>query len=109
MGLLAGWDPFATHMPLLRSCRLSVSSLVWCNHHAFTITRADQERTLTPCPEERENRPPRFRQSRAPRLVAARDAVFPLPAGEGQGEGEGALQRSGTRRFALRGALSSFA
>src|SRR6266852_2741998 len=37
---------------------------------------------------ERENRPPRFRQSRAPRLVAARGAVFPLPAGEGQGEGE---------------------
>ncbi len=36
---------------------------------------------------ERENRQPRFRQSRAPRLLAARDAVFPLPAGEGQGEG----------------------
>src|SRR6266849_4023253 len=31
---------------------------------------------------ERENRPPRFRQSRAPRLVAARDALFPLPEGE---------------------------
>jgi hypothetical protein len=37
---------------------------------------------------ERENRPPRFRQSRAPRLVAAWDAAFPLPLGEGQGEGE---------------------
>src|SRR6266571_1582730 len=37
---------------------------------------------------ERENLPPRFRQSRASRFVAARDAVFPLPAGEGQGEGE---------------------
>ncbi len=30
---------------------------------------------------ERENRTVRFRQSRAPRLVAARGAVFPLPAG----------------------------
>src|SRR5207245_11677915 len=30
---------------------------------------------------ERGNRPPPFRQSRAPRLVAAREAVFPLPAG----------------------------
>src|SRR6266702_7499891 len=37
---------------------------------------------------ERENLPPPFRQSRASRFVAARDAVFPLPAGEGQGEGE---------------------
>ncbi len=37
---------------------------------------------------ERENRTLRFRQPRAPRLVAARDAVFPLPQGEGQGEGE---------------------
>ena len=35
-----------------------------------------------------ENRPPRFRQSRAPGLVAARDALFPLPEGEGKGEGE---------------------
>src|SRR5438445_4639977 len=41
-----------------------------------------------PLPWGRENRPPRFRQSKAPRLVAARGAVFPLPAGEGQGEGE---------------------
>jgi hypothetical protein len=46
---------------------------------------------LTPAlsPKERENRPPRFRQPRAPRLVAARDAAFPLPAlpaGEGEGE-----------------------
>src|SRR5207245_6598357 len=30
---------------------------------------------------ERENRRPRLRQSKAPRLVAARDAVFPLPEG----------------------------
>src|SRR2546427_2673441 len=37
---------------------------------------------------ERENRSTRFRQSRAPRLVAARDAVFPLPEGEGKGEGQ---------------------
>src|SRR6266849_8916310 len=37
---------------------------------------------------ERENRPPRFRQSRAPRLVAARDAGS-LSQREGQGEGEG--------------------
>src|SRR5438309_2957553 len=35
-----------------------------------------------------ENRPPRCRQSRAPGLVAARDALFPLPEGEGKGEGE---------------------
>src|SRR5712691_11219214 len=41
----------------------------------------------SPLPEERENRPPRFRQSRAPRLVAARNAVFLLPAG-GLGRGE---------------------
>src|SRR6266436_2329268 len=41
----------------------------------------------SPLPEERENRPPRFRQSRAPRLVAVRDAAFPLPAGQGAGEG----------------------
>src|SRR2546426_2875903 len=33
---------------------------------------------------ETENRTPRFRQSRAPRLVTRRDAVFPLPQGEGQ-------------------------
>ncbi len=45
----------------------------------------------------------------SPRLVAARDAVFPLPAGEGQGEGEGGLQLPGTRRLAWRGALFSFA
>src|SRR5713101_7544331 len=38
--------------------------------------------------EERENRSTRFRQSSAPRLVAAGDAVFPLPEGEGKGEGE---------------------
>src|SRR5438876_4557365 len=37
-----------------------------------------------PLPEERENRTLRFRQSRAPRLVVARRAVFPLPQGEGQ-------------------------
>src|SRR5260370_40339530 len=33
-----------------------------------------------PLPEERENRAPRFRQSQAPRLVAARDTVFPRSA-----------------------------
>src|SRR5437899_13062364 len=36
---------------------------------------------LTPALGERENRPLPFRQSGAPRLAAARDAVFPLPAG----------------------------
>ena len=36
---------------------------------------------------ERENLPPPFCQSGASRFVAARDAVSPLPAGEGQGEG----------------------
>jgi hypothetical protein len=49
---------------------------------------------------ERDNRPPRLRHSRAPGLVAARDAVFPLPAGEGQGEGERAAANS--PRFAPR-------
>jgi len=37
---------------------------------------------------ERANLPPPLRQSRAPALIAARDAEFPLPQGEGQGEGE---------------------
>src|SRR6266446_10050666 len=37
----------------------------------------------SPLPEERENRTLRFPQSGAPRLVAARDAVF--PAGEREG------------------------
>src|SRR6266851_867031 len=53
---------------------------------------------LTPAlPEQRENRTPRCRRSRAPRFAAARHAVFPLPAGEGKGEAEGALELSGTR------------
>ena len=53
----------------------------------------------------RENRPPRLPQSRAPRLVAARDAVFPLPAGDSgsaqrQGEGErDAANRNGRTDF----------
>src|SRR5207245_11387981 len=51
----------------------------------------------------------RVRRWRARGLVAARDAVCALPEGEGQGEGEGRLQLSGTRRFAWRGALFSFA
>src|SRR6266568_9388861 len=62
-----------------------------------------------PLPQERENYTLRLRQSGAPRLVAARDAVFPLPAGEGQGEGEGGLQLPGSWRFAWRGALYPFA
>src|SRR6266851_10239086 len=37
---------------------------------------------LLPLPEERQNRTLRFRPSRAPRPVAARDALFPLPEGE---------------------------
>src|SRR5207245_1198136 len=41
----------------------------------------------SPLPEERENRTLRFRRSRAPRLLAARDAVFPLPEGQGEEEG----------------------
>src|SRR6266446_8105378 len=39
----------------------------------------------SPLPEERENRTLRFRQSGAPRLVAARHAVLPHPAGKGEG------------------------
>jgi len=54
-----------------------------------------------PLPEARENRTLRFRQSGARRLVAARDAVFPLPAGEGQGEGErDAANQHGRTNFA---------
>ena len=55
------------------------------------LVNGDEIFPLTPALSlgERENCPPRFRQSRATRLVAARDAVFPLPGGEGQGEGEG--------------------
>jgi len=34
---------------------------------------------------ERENRPPRFGKSSASRLVAVRDAVFPLPLAGGAG------------------------
>jgi hypothetical protein len=39
----------------------------------------------SPLPEEREHRTLRFRQSGAPRLVAARDAVLPHLAGEAEG------------------------
>src|SRR6266852_375493 len=50
---------------------------------------------------ERENRPPHFGQSSAPRLVAARDTVCPLPQGEGYGEGErDAANQHGRRNFA---------
>ncbi len=44
----------------------------------------------SPLPEERENRALRFRQSGAPRLVAARDAVFP------EREVEGCLANTGS-------------
>src|SRR6266568_4851234 len=47
----------------------------WCFARCFPLTPALSL-------GERENRSTRFRQSRAPRLVAARDAVFPLPEGE---------------------------
>ncbi len=60
---------------------LGSSQAHWCCERCFPLTPALSL-------GERENRAPRFRQSGAPRLVAARDAVFPLPAGEGQGEGE---------------------
>ncbi len=50
---------------------------------------------------ERENRPPRFRHCRAPRFIAERRAVFPLPAGEGQGEGKrNAANQNGCTHFA---------
>jgi len=48
---------------------------------------AAEGRSLSPAEGERENHPPRFRQPKAPGLVAARHAV-PLPEGEGKGEGE---------------------
>jgi hypothetical protein len=53
----------------------------WCFERCFPLTPALSLR-------ERENLPPRLRQSRAPGLVATRDALFPLPEGEGKGEGE---------------------
>src|SRR5438445_13132876 len=46
----------------------------WCFERCFPLTPALSL-------GERENRPPHLRQSTAPRPVAARDAVFPLPAG----------------------------
>src|SRR6266704_4685454 len=50
---------------------------------------------------EGENCPPPLRQSRASRLVAARDARSPLPEGEGQGEGErDAANQNGRTNFA---------
>ena len=49
---------------------------------------------------ERESRQSRWRQSRAPRFIAARDPEFPLPAGEGQGEGErDATNQNGRTNF----------
>src|SRR5229473_1663063 len=61
---------------------------------------------------ERENGSTRFRQSRAPRLVAARDALFPLPKGEGKSEGErdaanrnGQTIIAGSNRLARRGRI----
>ncbi len=66
----------------------------WCFERCFPLTPALSL-------GERENRPPRIRQSRAPRLVTARDALFPLPAGEGQGEGErDEANRNGRTNFA---------
>src|SRR2546427_6511905 len=56
--------------------------------------------SLPTAERERENHPPRFRQSRAARLVAARDAVSPLPLGEGPGEGgRGAPHQNGRTGF----------
>ncbi len=66
----------------------------WCFERCFPLTPALSL-------GERENRPPRIRQSRATRLVTARDAVSPLPAGEGQGEGErDEANRNGRTNFA---------
>src|SRR5713101_2864452 len=53
--------------------------------YLFQNMLADQLRCLSL--GARENRLPRFRQSRTSRLVAARGAVFPLPAGEGRVRG----------------------
>src|SRR6266849_8712179 len=67
-------------------------------HAAFEL---GESFSLSVAEGERENRPPRLRQSRAPRLVAARVAVFPLPAGEGKGEGErDAANQNGPTNFA---------
>src|SRR6266849_3038802 len=54
-----------------------------------------------PLPRGEGEWPAALRQSRAPRLVAARDAAFPLPAGEGQGEGErDAANQNSRKNFA---------
>jgi len=52
----------------------------WCFERCFPLTPALSL-------GERENRPPRFRQSRASRFVAARDAVSPPPCSRGAGIG----------------------
>src|SRR5258708_6699331 len=65
------------------------------------VTLSSKSQTPALSLGERENRPPRFRQCGAPRLVAAPDAASPLPAGEGRGEGEGyAANQNGPTNFA---------
>src|SRR6266481_6233485 len=71
------------------------------------VTLSSKSQTPALSLGERENRSTRFRQSRAPRLVAARDAVFPLPEGKGEGEPDVANQNGRTNlarstRLALR-------
>jgi len=77
----------------------------WCLERCFPLTPALSL-------GERERGSTRFRQSRAPRLVAARDALFPLPKGEGKGEGErdaanrnGQTIIAGSNRLARRGRI----
>src|SRR5216684_2579391 len=54
-----------------------------------------------PLPRGEGEWPAALRQSRAPRLVAARDAAFPLPGGEGKGEGErDAANQNSRKNFA---------
>ena len=60
-----------------------------------------------PLPEARENRTPRFRQSRALGLVAARDAVFPAGEREG-GEIRDRLQATFSRLSPPRPSAGSF-
>ena len=101
MGALPGVE---LCFPSLRVAKFIGSSKArWFEERFFPLTPA--------LPEERENRTLGFRQSRAPRLVAARDALFPLPPGEGKGEAEPdvANQNGSTGNYDASSRVSSLA